>query len=256
MRGKKVTWGLLALAVILLLGSTLGSTRAALTYYSENYVAEITVSQIGVTLLENDDKVSSRDYNDNEWNESSNREGAGAVSGVLLENMLKEGEKLALNKEYPERLAVLNSGSIDEYVRVRVYRYWMKEENGTKRKVTTLAPSLIDLNFVNEDHWIVRPFDTEEGERECVELYYKGILPAGSMTELFADTIRIDGSLSSAAKVEVNGSTITTTYQYDGVEFHVDVEVDAVQTHNARDAIRSAWGIDASALGILQEDVE
>ena len=30
MRGKKVTWGLLALAVILLLGSTLGSTRAAL----------------------------------------------------------------------------------------------------------------------------------------------------------------------------------------------------------------------------------
>ena len=163
---------------------------------------------------------------------------------------------LALNKEYPERLAVLNSGSIDEYVRVRVYRYWMKEENGTKRKVTTLAPSLIDLNFVNEDHWIVRPFDTEEGERECVAPYYKGILPAGSMTELFADTIRIDGSLSSAAKVEVNGSTITTTYQYDGVEFHVDVEVDAVQTHNARDAIRSAWGIDASALGILQEDVE
>ena len=49
MRGKKVTWGLLALAVILLLGSTLGSTRAALTYYSENYTAEITVSQIGVS---------------------------------------------------------------------------------------------------------------------------------------------------------------------------------------------------------------
>ena len=27
----------------MLLGSTIGSTRAALTYYSENYVAEITV---------------------------------------------------------------------------------------------------------------------------------------------------------------------------------------------------------------------
>lgn len=251
MRGRKVTYGLLALAVVLLLGSTLGSTRAALTYYSDNYVAEITVSQIGVTLLENDEKVISRDYNDNQWNESTNREGEGVAGGALLRNMLPEGEKLALNKEYPERLAVLNSGSIDEYVRVRVYRYWMKEENGTKKKVTTLAPSLIDLNFVNEDCWVVRPSDAEEGERECVELYYKGILPAGSMTELFADTIRIDGSLSSEAKVETKGNTITTTYKYDGVEFHVDVEVDAVQTHNAQDAIKSAWGIDASALGIL-----
>ena len=75
MRGRKVTYGLLALAVVLLLGSTLGSTRAALTYYSDNYVAEITVSQIGVTLLENDEKVISRDYNDSQWNESTNREG-------------------------------------------------------------------------------------------------------------------------------------------------------------------------------------
>ena len=171
MRGRKVTYGLLALAVVLLLGSTLGSTRAALTYYSDNYVAEITVSQIGVALLENDEKVISRDYNDNQWNESTNREGEGAAGGALLRNMLPEGEKLALNKEYPERLAVLNSGSIDEYVRVRVYRYWMKEENGTKKKVTTLAPSLIDLNFLDVEfvmefrkleHYTVNGYDEAE----------------------------------------------------------------------------------------------
>ncbi|MCI9600135.1 MAG: hypothetical protein HFI17_06465 [Lachnospiraceae bacterium] len=57
--------------------------------------------------------------------------------------------------------------------------------------------------------------------------------------------------MASEAKVEQNGNTITTTYKYDGVEFHVDVEVDAVQTHNAEDAIRSAWGVEASSLGIL-----
>jgi hypothetical protein len=57
--------------------------------------------------------------------------------------------------------------------------------------------------------------------------------------------------VASEAKVEQNGNTITTTYKYDGVEFHVDVEVDAVQTHNAEDAIRSAWGVEASSLGIL-----
>ena len=41
---------LLAAAAGLLLFATVGSTRAALTYYSENYAAEVTVSNIGVTL--------------------------------------------------------------------------------------------------------------------------------------------------------------------------------------------------------------
>ena len=27
---------------------------------------------------------------------------------------------------------------------------------------------------------------------------------------------------------------------------HVDAEVDAVQTHNAQEAIKSAWGVDVS----------
>ena len=35
-------------------------------------------------------------------------------------------------------------------------------------------------------------------------------------------------------------------YKYDGVQFFVDVDVDAVQTHNAKDAIMSSWGVDAS----------
>ena len=51
--------------------------------------------------------------------------------------------------------------------------------------------------------------------------------------------------------VDKGNGIVETVYKYDGVEFHVNVEVDAVQTHNAQDAIRSAWGIDASALGIL-----
>ena len=84
-----------------------------------------------------------------------------------------------------------------------------------------------------------------------MELFYKGILPAGKETKPFADTVRIDGRLALEVSVETKGDTVTTTYKYDGVEFHVDIEVDAVQTHNAQDAMRSAWGIDASGLGIL-----
>lgn len=39
---------------------------------------------------------------------------------------------------------------------------------------------------------------------------------------------------------------ITTTYDYDGVEFRLEVEVNAVQTHNAKDAIWSTWGREVS----------
>ncbi len=244
--GKYVTYGLMALAVLLLMGSTIGSTRAALTYYSENYTAEITVSQIGVSLVENGEVVSSRDYDNNEWKVNTNQ-GDESTSGVLLKNMLGEGEKLALNKAYEETLTVRNSGSIDEYVRVRIYRYWMKDG----KKVTTLSPDLIDLHFVNGGQWVRNPADGPDGGGECVELYYKGILPSGAESAAFVDFVRIDGEVASEARVETKGDTITTIYKYDGVEFHVDVEVDAVQTHNAQDAIRSAWGVDASALGIL-----
>ena len=50
--------------------------------------------------------------------------------------------------------------------------------------------------------------------------------------------------LFRSQKTETNGNytTITTTYDYDGVSFRIEVEVDAVQEHNAEDAIWSAWG--------------
>lgn len=242
MKKKRLTYLMLAAAVLLLLGSTVGSTRAALTYYSDNYVAKITVSQIGVSLLENGEVVSSRDYNDNAWKVTTNKDGD-SVNGSLLADLLQPEEKLALNKKYDEKLTVKNSGSIDEYVRVRIYRYWMKDG----QKVTTLSPDLIDLNLINSGRWIKNPMETAE----CVELFYKGILKTGMETEPFADTVRIDGSLAQEATIETKGDIVTTVYKYDGVEFHIDVEVDAVQTHNAKDAIKSAWGVDASGLGIL-----
>ena len=112
-----------------------------------------------------------------------------------------------------------------------------------------LSPSLIDLKLVNEGQWVKGPNNTGEGE--CTELYYKGILSAGKETVEFADGIRIDGSIALEARTETKGNIITTIYKYNGAKFHIDVEVDAVQTHNAEDAIKSAWGIDAADLGIL-----
>ena len=50
LRGKKGTLLLGAAAGILLLSSAIGSTKAALTYFSENYTAQVEMKDIGVTL--------------------------------------------------------------------------------------------------------------------------------------------------------------------------------------------------------------
>ena len=43
-----------------------------------------------------------------------------------------------------------------------------------------------------------------------------------------------------------DGKVITLDYDFDGVRFVMEAEVDAVQTHNAQDAIKSAWGVDVT----------
>ena len=51
---------LFGLAIGCLGFSAVGSTRAALTYYSETYTSRVQMYDIGVTLLENDKEISWR----------------------------------------------------------------------------------------------------------------------------------------------------------------------------------------------------
>lgn len=224
---------LLSASAVLLIGSTVGSTRAALTYYSENYGAEVTVSNIGVSLLENGETVSRRDYDSNgEWNETS---------GALLADL--QEETIVPGKEYDEALAVSNSGSIDSYVRVILNKSWTDSEGSTDQN---LSPELIDLNLLTDNGWII---DEDASTAERTILYYTNILPAGETTPALSDTVRIDPAVADKVTEEVttdeNGyKTITFTYAYDGYTFELEAEVNAVQTHNAQDAIKSAWGVD------------
>ena len=229
-----VTVVLFALAVVMLLGGSIGGTRAALTYYSETYTSRIQMYDIGVSLLENDREISWRDYSsagDGTWNENT---------GTLLENMLPEGETLTLGKRYQENLKVRNTGTINQYVRVNIYKYWLDAEG---KKLRDLSPDLIDLNLVNlGTDWI-----EDEGARtpERTVLYYNKLLYAEgngvSETPLVIDD-SIAKKVSQETKKEGAYTTITTTYDYDGVSFRIEVEVDAVQEHNAEDAVWSAWG--------------
>lgn len=243
---------LLAVAAVLLLGSTVGSTQAALTYYSENYSAEVTVSNIGISLVENGNDISRRNYlKDDQWDE---------VRGTLFADMLAEGEKFVLGETYPEVLTVKNSGAIDTYVRVIITKSW-KDAQGVKD--TTLSPALIDLELkllddTNQPNgWII---DQEASTAERTVLYYTKVVPVDGSTAAFTKSLWVDPAVATKVieTVEtetVDGQvlrTITYEHEYDGYTFCVDVEVDAVQKNNAKDAIKSAWGVDVTVTdGVL-----
>ena len=68
-----VTIALFAAAAAMLLGSTIGGARAALTYYSESYTSRVQMYNIGISLLENGERMAWRDYgekSDGTWNEA------------------------------------------------------------------------------------------------------------------------------------------------------------------------------------------
>ena len=224
------------LAVVLLVTGTIGGARAALTRESEYFSGGVALDDIGVTLLENGKEVSYRNYIQNssgQWSEASGR---------LLEDLTEDG-KIKPGIAYPEELAVQNSGTIDEYVRVTVYKYWMDGNEAQSQKEKTLAPDKIDLNFLTDNGWWL---DETSSTPERTVLYYTRILPAGGITPPLTDTLTIDGSIVDLAEQETmqDGAytRITTTYMYNGKRFRVEAEVNAVQTHNAEDAILSAWG--------------
>ena len=132
----KAVTAMLVVAALLLLSGSVGGTRAALTYYSDTYSSRIRLDNIGVTLEEkgvqdeNWKEVSWRNYDkDGNWEETKLEEGISKPK--LLTGMLAEGENLKIGKKYQEELRVKNTGSIDQYVRVTIYKYWV-DENGNK----------------------------------------------------------------------------------------------------------------------------
>ena len=208
-----------AVAAGLLLFSSIGGASAALTYFSDDYAANIQLHEIGVTLVEN----------------------GAPVEGELLKGLLAEGEELKLGTAYQEQLNVYNSGVINEYVRFSIHKYWVDSEG---EKIRTLSPELIGLNLVNlGTDWLI---DQEASTRERTVLYYNKLLASQSETPLFADKLTIDGSIADRVGEtrETSGgyTTITVTYEYDGARFCIEAKVDGVQEHNAQDAIWSAWG--------------
>lgn len=265
----RAVMALLAASGLLLFSGSIGGTRAALTYYSDVYSSRVELGNIGVTLLESGETDKESDGSD-KWNEIAfrdyDRDGRWETeSGDLLNTMLPkdaEGnlEDLKIGKVYKEKLKVKNTGAIGEYVRVSVYQYWT-DESGDERN-RNLDPEYIKLKFVNTGDggdWLI---DENAGTKERTVLYYRNVLPVDGETSSFTESIEIDPSITklvaeetvSEKVTETTGGKETTTikkstYVYDGKQFCLEVEVDAVQDHNAKDAILSAWGKDVELDG-------
>ena len=262
-RSPVVTGLLFLLAVVLLFAGGVGGTQAALQVYSDNYYSALNMKNIGVTLYENGKDTSNRIYGKtaaSDWKERQD--------GELILDRLGDDPYFKIGKKYPFVITAGNSGDIDTYLRITVYKYWVKigegEEFGLKgwfhgisnstSKIVddSLNPAMIHLGYggsegYNSSSWILDTSpSTSTVERDVY--YYIGILPSGDKTEPLFDTLWIDSSVAKAPTITTattdDGKTITSyTYEYDGYGFVVQVETDAIQTHHARAAIRSAWGM-------------
>ena len=114
----------------------------------------------------------------------------------------------------------------------------------------SVSPGLIELGLTGNG-WVE---DASASTEERKVVYYTGILPAGQQTPALSDTLTINEKAAlmmsggeGREEAGDNGSTgQATAYGYDGLRFVLEAEVNAVQTHNAEDAIKSAWGVDVS----------
>ena len=229
--GKPAVIALLfLLAIGLLLGSAVGGARAALNAQSQYYVSQVETARAGVTLLENGNPV--------------------ANGGTLMAEVVGGTDPILPGVNYPVALAIKNTGSIDEYVRVTVYRYWT-DASGVKQSDTKWDPDMIKLNVPAGSGWTE---DTAAQTAERSVYYYQSPLSPGDTSDLFLESVRIENDVVYRAEqttVTNNGlTTITTSYLYDGACCHVRIVADAVQGHSAKDAVKSAWGVDPALVGL------
>ena len=240
-------------AVLLLMTGTIGGVRATPQIFNPDFAyGGVELDQIGITLVENGTDISWRNYDkesesfivgSNNPNPDPNKPGEGA----LLLNMIPTGEKLKLGYKYPEVLTVKNSGSIPEYVRVTVYKYWVdksgKRFDAYDKDGKDLINGLIKLHFREDNGWVI---DHNSDTKERTVLYYKnvvGTVPNQNETPPFADYLIIDDTIMDYAEVktETNGNTVS--WVADGKTFMIEAWADGVQDHNARAAMKSAWGL-------------
>ena len=211
------TIALIAAAMVLLAGGTYTGTRAVLNIFSPEHFLEFETDSQAVQIQENGNAATAL---------------LGSLSG-----------KIVPGKAYDEQIRAKNNTSdADLYVRIVVRKYW-KDAAGNKAKdVDQKVLDKIQLTFANPSLW-QKNNDETTAEREVY--YYRNIVPAGGVTEPLTSTLTVDSSVAleyTVAEPDAN-KVIRYSYDYDGYQVCIEAEAQSIQTHNARAAIRSIWGV-------------
>ena len=262
-RMSKKTMALLAAGILLIAGSGIMGTRASLAVFSEDYTAEFYMNHLQVHLLENGEDV---------CKEHNTLDGDTKVTGELATSLGysngPDGEilgKVEPGKVYREEIAARNGQDIPQYVRVTVRKYWvetdgegnvLKDDEGNPKKTTALSPDQIRLTYgkdnsgakardeYNSEAWTI---SSEESTTESTTYYLKQALDGGEDSALLFDRVMIDGNLVKKGKTTKSDdgeyTVYTYEYDYDGYAFFIEADMQAIQTHNAQDAIYSQWGV-------------
>lgn len=203
--GALVLFGLGAVGIV-------QSSRAQLAYFSEQYVAGIQQTHLGVELTENGQVV----------------EGEGALLGQLLAG----DSQMIPGKEYPEALSVQNGTDMGEYVRLTVRKYW---ETADGAKTPALSPALIEL-VSGSDDWIM---NEDECTDERLVFYYKHVLAPNA-----------DAATPAVSAIMLDPDVMNALGEDASARVALSAQVDSVQTSYAVAAAKSAWGVDVKALGL------
>lgn len=240
---SKRTVALLAATILLLSSGGIMGTNAALNITTEGdraYDATIATDQLSVQLAE---KVQGED----DWTDLDDE-------ATLFASLKESGVEPGM--PYKDAIGVKNNGHADEYIRIVVRKYWTNPD-GEKDK--NLNPALIQLK--EAAGWT----KISGGSAETAIYYYANPVTTKDGVITLFESVRINDSIAKEKTIyfdEGNGpqivteiptsgtGTITYKYKYNGYTFNVEAEAQSVQTHNAADAIKSVWGVDAGSVGI------
>ena len=250
-RSPITTIVLFVLAAALLIGGGIGAAQAAPRIQSNDYRAEVVLSNIKTAITENGTIVEGDDtLLKSGFAKYANNSAKGLVWVEDLPTHANDHiEGFKIGTTYDESLAVRNVGTIDQYIRVTVNKYWVltgtdgKPLADAQGKQVTLDPSLIDLHFIDGSsgdkgagRWTI---DEAASTPERTVLYYSEPIAPGADTNPFTDKLTVKSDVISQVAKQADGSL---SFDYNGVQFRIKASVDAVQTHNPDPAMTSAWG--------------
>lgn len=226
---------ILALGLIVLGASSVGATRAAIMYQTAAEHVNFSTAVFSVDIT--------GDIAD------------GKLTFPAIENDIEEKGFIDIGKKYPETVKIVNNSNEEtgykEYVRVVVQKSW---KNADEKKNQTLDPALIKLEVA--DGWIINEAESNNNDKykEQTVYYLKKPLECGQEAS-FITGITVDNKVTQIVKDVTTESTITHEYVYDGQIVDVSIRADAVQTHNAEEAIYAAWGVKATCSAIDDGDI-